>query len=73
MSRLVERLVNRWLCRGPAVTHWDEERAPEDTRWWLNAIAEELEAALRARPTDVDVYDSSDVIRWLREQAKEGE
>jgi hypothetical protein len=50
---------------------WDDEMdmicAIEEARWWLNALAEELDRA-------EEVFQGrGDITRWLREQAEESE
>ena len=71
MSEIVERLAAKFATesegRGVYRLHANLE---EDARWWLNAIAEELEAA----PTLGDSWSANCTAasaNWLREQAKE--
>lgn len=71
---IVERLATKWAApiEGVPSSMLDEPYA-EQARWWLNAIAEELEAA---DPGSVIAGDPkrwhfSMSAAWLREQAGE--
>ena len=65
---VVDRLAEKWLVGVGA----SQQAARNQARWWLNAIADELEHEEssvdpeRSGPTRV-----STAIKWLREQAKE--
>jgi hypothetical protein len=70
MNSLVERLVEKWQ----AVISGDNYYATplsDDVRFWIRAIAEELEAENEGRTPPLPAL--SPAARWLRERAKEGE
>ncbi len=62
-SEMVERLAEKWS---------DENHRgdvfPDEARWWLNAIADELEAAMPDNDHDSDYYGFG-TADWLRTQA----
>ena len=62
MSGLVERLVARWHKEYTGNSERDE------ARWWLNAIADELER----EDTPLAWVRRNFVIHYLRSQAKGG-
>jgi hypothetical protein len=60
---IVEKLAAKWLSAPPTVHSYDD-----DARWWLNAIADEIEVSL---PPDemCGCIQGGHAARWLREQA----
>jgi len=71
---LVERLAKDWFDNGPDRENC-QVRASEEARWWLNAIADELEQHENTvkgvmRVLGVETEEGGVAI-WLRAQAKE--
>ena len=65
---LVERLVSRWH------KEYTGKSEREEARWWLNAIADELNtssdnALEHIGEYDRDVYSGEVAATWLRSQA----
>jgi len=77
MMRLVERLAKNWFDDGPCRTNC-EVSASEEARWWLNAIADELDNELHNQayhgvsPEDIPLNICEDIVSWLRTQASTG-
>ena len=73
-SELVERLAKKWddAFAGQEYPEDDPERhemACADTQWWMNAIADELDAAMPDNDNDSDYYGFG-TAAWLRTQAE---
>jgi len=60
---MVERLAKKYADNN----HGGDINNEYHTRWWLNAIADELEQEFVKR--DVDYVSFASVGRWLRTQA----
>lgn len=73
MSDMVERLAKRWAYSSGRSHDGDIHGTPldvlaqPDTRWWLNAIADELER----RDTPLPLVRREMVIFYLREEARD--
>lgn len=66
---LIERLVGRWLQEVGYLGANDDVR--RDARFFLRAIADELEAVANAETRTADGLGEGmvEAVRWLREQA----
>ena len=71
MSSMVERLAEKQAKNFDVPCDENRER---DARWWLNAIADELDKTLTTpeRPNLGLTSTSDAVLKWLRSQASEG-
>ena len=71
MSDMVERLAKRWReWIGPHRELTDEPEA--EARWWLNTVADELEAMAQTHgATSAKWYSPADYADYFRTQARE--
>ena len=63
---LVERLAARWA---PRVSEDAAELAQSDARWWLRAIADELQGEALREPRGTAMEPFVAVKKWLRTEA----
>lgn len=66
---LVERLAARWHEALLADDAMVDQSVADDVRWWLNAIADELDRADDTLPIN-DSVTYMDAVEFLRSQAR---